>query len=47
VEVVGFGVENGVKYWVIRNHWGSYWGEKGFFRLIRGINNLWIEHNCR
>ena len=47
VEVVGFGIEKGTKYWIIRNHWGSYWGEKGFFRLIRGINNLWIEHNCR
>lgn len=24
----------------------SYWGEKGYFRLIRGVNSLNIESEC-
>ena len=46
VEVVGWGEDAGVPYWTIRNSWGTYWGENGFFRLIRGENNLRIEEDC-
>eukprot|EP00096_Caligus_rogercresseyi_P003164 TRINITY_DN157_c0_g2_i1.p1 TRINITY_DN157_c0_g2~~TRINITY_DN157_c0_g2_i1.p1 ORF type:complete len:630 (+),score=116.89 TRINITY_DN157_c0_g2_i1:138-2027(+) len=47
ISVVGYGHENGENFWRIRNSWGTYWGEKGYFRLVRGINNLAIESgNC-
>jgi len=46
ISVVGWGIEDGTKYWLIRNSWGTYWGENGMFKLIRGINNLNIEGYC-
>jgi len=43
VKMVGWGVENGVKYWKIANSWNPYWGEKGYFRIIRGQDEGGIE----
>ena len=36
VKFVGWGVDNGTKYWKVANSWNPYWGEKGYFRIIRG-----------
>ena len=30
----------------VRNNWGDYWGEDGFFRVERGVNALAIEEDC-
>lgn len=43
VRFVGWGVENGQKYWKVANSWNPYWGEKGYFRIKKGNNECGIE----
>ena len=46
VEIVGWGEENNVKYWIVKNSWGAKWGDEGYFRIVRGKNHCKIEENC-
>jgi len=48
VSVVGFGVDGKTPYWVVRNSWGTEWGDIGLFRIIMGQPdyNLGIESGC-
>ena len=43
VRLVGWGVEEGIKYWTVVNNWGEEWGEEGFFRMKRGDNECEVE----
>lgn len=48
ISIVGWGYDETLdkQYWIIRNSWGSYWGELGFMRLVVGENQLGIEKSC-
>jgi len=43
VKMVGWGTMNGTDYWTVANSWGNSWGDKGFFKILRGENECTIE----
>lgn len=49
ISVVGFGYDEEAQmdYWVVRNSWGAYWGDNGFWRMKMGDDQLGMESaNC-
>ena len=47
VLIVGYGTDDqGRKFWKVRNSWTTRWGEKGYFRIARGQNEVEIEHEA-
>lgn len=47
IMIVGWGVDKSdqidLPYWLVKNSWSAYWGEEGYFRIYRGVDEVGIE----
>ncbi|XP_030627217.1 cathepsin B-like [Chanos chanos] len=43
VKILGWGKENGTPYWLVANSWNTDWGDKGYFKILRGKDHCGIE----
>lgn len=46
VLITGYGVDNGDKYWTVKNSWGPDWGESGYYRVVRGEGACGLNRMC-
>jgi cathepsin B len=46
IRVLGWGVEDGIPYWLCANSWNTHWGDHGFFKILRGQNECGIEDSA-
>lgn len=45
VTLVGYGTLDGDDFWKIKNSWNAEWGDHGYFKMLKGVNELGVEAN--
>ena len=43
IKIFGYGVEDGTEYWFCANSWNDSWGDQGFFKIKKGVDECGIE----
>jgi len=44
---VGFGSLDGMPYWIVKNSWGTAWGDKGYILVERGVDMCGVERDTQ